>query len=760
MDMTLPPVDASDQHRMDLALRGLAIGPEVDWMPDPQPPAVWHEHLPFAFWLVRALRPRSILELGAPAGIPYAVFCQAVERLGLPTRCYALGRGGDATGRLRDAAPRPDAPGPGGHGFSTLIQLAPEEARAQFEPGELDLLHLGGLRDEEGAAAAFRTWRDALSDRGVVLFDDTNLRERRFGVWRLWRELRAAHPHFEFLHGQGLGVLGLGTALPEPLRRLFAASAEAEDAFAIRRFFAARGAAVRDRLQLRALQARWAEAEETAFADRGAALAERDEARGRADRAAAERDRFAAECAALRSERDAMQGEMRHARALQDAMLRSTSWRITRPMRIAIGLARREPAYVARLKHALGRAAPVAGALPAPAVPLLEALLPGTAAAAPDALAYVAAKLPAPMVTFPETAAPRRLTLVTDSINAGHLFGGVGTAVVLAALLARRMAVPLRVVTRTEAPEPRNFGTVLAAHGIRHDANVEFLHGGNGRGVPMGAEDLVLTTSWWSTWAALRAVRPDRILYLLQEDERMFYPAGDEQLRCREVLDDTRVRFIVNTAALRDHLIAEGVRGVAHDSVAFEPAFPERIYHRERQPAREKRRFFFYARPNNDRNLFLRGLEAVSAAIEQGVLPAREWSYHFVGKDVPRILLPGGIEPEVSQNLPWASYAALIRSIDVGLSLMFTPHPSYPPLDLAASGAVVVTNRFGPKVTLDQYCRNILCAESSVEALVAALGEAARLARDEPQREANFKAARIDRDWEAAFAPVLDHLTA
>jgi hypothetical protein len=753
MDVNLPA-----RARHDVALAGIGIGPEVDWAPEPHPPTAWHEHVPFAFWLVKALRPRSIVEIGDPGSVAYATFCEAVERLGLAVRCYAVARDGGAPGRPRETVTRIGAARQDSRGraFSTVLRMPPEQARTHFDPGEVDLLHIDGAQDYEAAAQAFQSWRETLSDRGVVLFHDTNLRERRRGVWRLWRELQAAHPHFEFLQGHGLGVLGLGAAPPEPLRALFTAGSDPEEAFAIRRFFAARGEAVRDRFLVRALEGRLAEVEETAFEERDAALAERDEARTRAQLASAERDRLGAELGAARAECDASLAEAQQARALRDAILRSTSWRITRPLRIAVGLARREPGYIAQLKRVFGRGVPSPGALPAPTVPLLQALLPSGAPGATEAHAYVAAHLPAPLVTFPETAAPRRLTLVTDSINAGHLFGGVGTAVVLAALLARRLEVPLRVVTRSEPPEPRNFGTVLNAHGIRYDGNVEFLHSGQGRSVPMGPEDLLLTTSWWSTWAALRAVRPDRILYLLQEDERMFYPAGDEQLRCREVMDDTRIRFIINTAALRDHLIGDGVRGVAANSVAFEPAFPEGIYHRERQPGREKRRFFFYARPNNDRNLFIRGVEAVTAAIEQGVLPAEDWSYHFVGKDVPRILLPGGIQPEIAQNLPWASYAALIRSIDVGLSLMFTPHPSYPPLDLAASGAVVVTNRFGPKVSLDHYCRNILCAEPSVEALVAALGKAAILARDEAQREANYKAARIGRDWDAAFAPVLD----
>ncbi|WP_165982529.1 class I SAM-dependent methyltransferase [Dankookia rubra] len=755
MDINLPA-----RTRHEFALGGIDIGPEVDWTPEPQAPTAWHEHVPFAFWLVKALRPRSIVELGPASGVAYAAFCLAVERLGLAARCFAVERAAELPGRPRETVTRIGSVRQDGRGraFSTLLRMRPEEARTHFDAGEVDLLHIDGTQDSEAVAGAFQLWREAVSDRGVVLFHDTNLRDRRNGVWRIWRELQAAHPHFEFLHGHGLGVLGLGRNLPEPVAALFATGSQPEEAFAIRRFFAARGEAVRDRFLVRTLEARLAGAEETAFADRDAAVAERDEARARAQQAVAERDRLAAECAAARAERDATLADAQHARALREAMIHSTSWRITRPMRVAVGLARREPSYVAQVKRVLGRGAPTPGALQAPAVPLLEALLPSGTPVASDAHAYVSARLPAPLATFPETDAPRRLTLVTDSINAGHLFGGVGTAVGLAALLARRLDVPLRVVTRIEPPEPRNFGTVLNAHGIRYDGNVEFLHSGHGRNVPMGPEDLLLTTSWWSTWAALRAVRPDRILYLLQEDERMFYPAGDEQLRCREVMDDTRVRFIINTAALRDYLVADGVRGVAADSIAFEPAFPEGIYHREAQPIRDKRRFFFYARPNNDRNLFLRGVEAVAAAIEQGVLPAQDWTYHFVGKDIPRILLPGGIQPEMSQNLPWASYAALIRSIDVGLSLMFTPHPSYPPLDLAASGAVVVTNRFGPKVSLDHYCRNILCAEPSVEALVAALGDAAALAQDEPRREANYREARIGRDWEAAFAPVLDHI--
>ncbi|GGG36012.1 hypothetical protein GCM10010964_24910 [Caldovatus sediminis] len=349
----------------------LGIDEEIDWPPAHLAPSAWLEHVPFAFWLVKALRPSCIVELGTHWGVSYGAFCQAVERLGLDTRAYAVDswRGDAHAGHYGEEvfAAVSTLNAARWSGFSTLIRAEFDAARAQFAAGEIELLHIDGLHTYEAVANDFHTWRDAVSPRrGVVLFHDTNVRERDFGVWRLWRELAEAHPHFEFHHGHGLGVLGLGDDPPAPLAALFEAQTQPERAARLRALFAARGAAVRQRQALAEAEARRRDGDAAIGSARAEAEAARAEAAaqrlraarleaalelrgagGGASRAAApgsdavvatlaEEDWREAALQALRAERDALREQLDQLRRQLDTVLASASWRMTAPMRAVV----------------------------------------------------------------------------------------------------------------------------------------------------------------------------------------------------------------------------------------------------------------------------------------------------------------------------------------------------------------------------------------------------------------------------------------
>lgn len=352
----------------------------------------------------------------------------------------------------------------------------------------------------------------------------------------------------------------------------------------------------------------------------------------------------------------------------------------------------------------------------------------------------------------------RRINIITDSISAGSLFGGVGTAMIFAAILANRLEGQLRVITRTERAIPENLHHLLALYDIELKTEVEFKFAAvydPKCDLGIHDNDLFITTSWWTTAATLPSVPPKSIVYLLQEDERMFYPYGDDKYRCEEILKNKEISFIINTKLLFDHFLENSFSNIATNGSWFEPAFPTQVFYPRKNVDREKRRFFFYARPNNVRNLFYLGIEVIQRAITEDIFDLDEWDILFVGKDLPPIVFDCGYRPQLCENLSWAKYAELLGTIDLGLSLMCTPHPSYPPLDLAASCAVVVTNQFENKQDLSAYSRNLICVPLTRDALVEGLRVGVKAALDTSSRDLNFQKNGLLKDWNISFEDII-----
>ncbi|MCP1373425.1 hypothetical protein [Dyella lutea] len=366
-----------------------------------------------------------------------------------------------------------------------------------------------------------------------------------------------------------------------------------------------------------------------------------------------------------------------------------------------------------------------------------------------------------PMRVYSVPGTEERLNLVTDSINMGSLFGGVGTAILLAAMLATRRGAKLRVVTRTEAPDERGFAQVLECNGLMVPGNVEFVHlnvADSKAQLDVCDGDRFLTTSWWTTASVLGSVAARKVDYLLQEDERMFYPYGDDWIRCNEIMLRSDIRFVINTELLYRHLLETGMTHLRDTAVWFEPAFPAPpVRQRQGRLDQAKRKLFFYARPNNVRNLFYRGLEVLDRAVSEGVLAPELWEVVLVGKDVPKVRLGDSVEPTVLPTMGWREYRDFIAGVDAGFCLMSTPHPSYPPLDLASAGSFVLTNKFGIKQDLGNYSPRIVCADLSTAALldglrtVIAMAEGAAVGPGDD----DWKGARC---WKTSLGGVIEFL--
>ncbi len=189
--------------------------------------SAWIGHIPFAGWIISALKPTIFVELGTHTGVSYSAFCQAVTENHLPTKCYAVDtwKGDEHASFYGEEVFEEYAAYHRQHfsSFSQLMRMTFDDAIQSFSDGSIDLLHIDGLHTYEAVKHDFETWLPKMSTKGVILFHDTDVRERNFGVWRLWEELSQRYSAFDFKHSYGLGVLFVGNKIPRKVTDFFSA---------------------------------------------------------------------------------------------------------------------------------------------------------------------------------------------------------------------------------------------------------------------------------------------------------------------------------------------------------------------------------------------------------------------------------------------------------------------------------------------------------------------------------------------------------
>ena len=434
-------------------------------------------------------------------------------------------------------------------------------------------------------------------------------------------------------------------------------------------------------------------------------------------------------------------------------VLSSRSWRITRPLRFIKDL----------LTGKRTRAELVGIQAPAPE-PAKEIIAYETKAKTRNTLITGHPVDPIETIIVPEGV--KRINLVTDTLDAGSLLGGVATALIISTMFARKNGCELRIITRNTAADPLAYTSIIKLSGTVPAEKVSF-YSDHDRfekamdyKLEVSPEDIFIATSWWSAQAIKGTGIRNRFFYIIQEVETFFYCYGPERLCCDRIMKDRNIDFIVNSHYLFEYF-AQNESNIADNGCFFEPAFPRTLFPRKRirvKDENEKRRLFFYARPNNPRNLFGIGIELIGQAIDTGILDTDRWDVYLAGQDTPEISFSNGAKAINCGRLSWEEYAAFLAEVDLGLCLMYTPHPSYPPYDVACSGGVVLTNRMLNKQSFEQ-CANVILTdiEDEKEALKS-FSEALALACDYARRTENFETCAIPDSWEDTLGQTMEFL--
>jgi chromosome segregation ATPase len=243
-------------HTMAPGLRA-PVSPAAFWRPAYLESSQRLEHVPFAFWLVDALRPRVVVQIGTADATAYFAICQAVERLGLETDCFAVEgftpRAQDEVKRAESARDYHDA-----HyrTFSRWIPRSLERNSDQFSSGTVDLLVLSDSLSYDELARVVEEWRPRMSDQAVLLIDGTRSMSPQAAPPRIYRELRTEFAGFELPFGEGLGLVAMGSRPHDRMDRFLRTCETEPDRRTLVEAFGRLGRACVDALEAKAQEAR------------------------------------------------------------------------------------------------------------------------------------------------------------------------------------------------------------------------------------------------------------------------------------------------------------------------------------------------------------------------------------------------------------------------------------------------------------------------------------------------------------------------
>jgi len=390
---------------------------------------------------------------------------------------------------------------------------------------------------------------------------------------------------------------------------------------------------------------------------------------------------------------------------------------------------------------------------------------PGRRTPATPASRAVADKI-APLVLTVRDDAPERVNILIPTVDLNHFFGGYIAKLNLARRLADRGARVRVVTVDPVGPLPRSWERGLESYsGLKGLFDrVEVVFGRESDGVEVSRTDRFVATTWWTAHIAREALQTlgvERFLYLIQEYEPFTFPMGSFAALARESYGFPH-DALFSTELLRDYfrrhaigVYADGAAAGDRHSAVFENAITAiEPPSAGRLAARETRRLLFYARPEPHaaRNMFELGVLALSRALDAGAF--RGWELRGVGSvgSESGIEFPAGATLELLPRFNQAEYGELLGEHDVGLSLMYTPHPSLVPIEMASAGLLTVTNSFENKTpeAMAAISSNLITAAPSVDAIAAALCAAEAGVEDFAARAGGSR-VRWSRDWDTSL---------
>ena len=328
-----------------------------------------------------------------------------------------------------------------------------------------------------------------------------------------------------------------------------------------------------------------------------------------------------------------------------------------------------------------------------------------------------------PVHCRPSETEGKRLNLLLPALSIKYAFGGINTAIDFF-LKVIGDDVDVRIIITDEVnsdllalsniedwklktmDEPDMHGKLIICAGDR-----------SFKKIAIRKNDILVATAWWTAYVGEGILKWQEqqwktksapMIYLVQDFEPGFYRWSSRYSMCLSTYYQKNLIAVINTKLLADYFKNNGIHFTK--SYVFEPSLNKVLASviARKKHAVKKKQIIFYGRPTVERNAFeilISGLKLWSFHYPN----AKDWAIYSLGESYTTIVLDKGAEIKVKGKVSLEEYAELLLDSAIGASLMISPHPSYPPLEMAAFDLGVITNTF--------FNKNLSCFHDSIYSL-------------------------------------------
>ena len=324
-----------------------------------------------------------------------------------------------------------------------------------------------------------------------------------------------------------------------------------------------------------------------------------------------------------------------------------------------------------------------------------------------------------------------RLNLLVPSLDKKHVFGGISTALDIFSTLVSQWNCDARIIVTDHPYDKKGSvnleGFIYDQSDVYHEKQIVSVAEKTEDDIYIGKNDIFMATAWWTAYIIESIIywqsnqyKTDQVpfIYLIQDYEPGFYSWSSHYL----MADSTYKSEIPKIAIFNSKELMDFMQSKSNNfkkQFYFEPKLNKTLLtylKTNKDNIRKEKKVVLYGRPTVARNAFT--LVVMALRLWSKTQPdIEDWEIISMGEDHDDILLENNAVIKSTGKMSLEKYAETLSTAYMGISLMVSPHPSYPPLEMSTFGIKTITNTFENK-DLSSFNDNIIsltvCNDSTI----------------------------------------------